>query len=240
MEIVLVLVVLFVAVGIHAGLGFGTALVAMPFLTVLVGLPVAAPLVALVMTVTIGLSLMSNWQHADYRSALTFLGFSLLGMPLGALLIREVNVTVGQGVLGGVLLCFSLFRLANVEIQLRDTTAWRAVAGFLGGCLGVAYNTNAPPVVVYGALVRWPPEQFRGTLQGFFLPSSVMICATHAGFGLWTREVLLLFALAIPVIVLASIVGRRLSRRLSRIGFERLIYVFSGIMGAALVARALV
>ncbi len=239
MELFLVLLVLFVAVTVHAALGFGTALIAMPFLTVLLGLPAAAPLVALVMTLTIAISLYGAWQHVDVRSAATLLGFSVLGMPLGGLLLRHVDVTVGQAGLGVILLVFAAFSLLNVTWTLKEHRAGQAVAGLLGGCFGAAYNTNAPPVVVYGSLVRWPPDRFRGTLQGFFLPSTLLICATHAGFGLWTAPVLSLFVWSVPVIVAACWVGRRFSQILSRRHFERAVHLVSGVMGAGLIARAI-
>ncbi len=238
METFFVLLVLFVAVGVHAGLGFGTALIAMPFLTVMLGLPVAAPVVAIVMTLTILATLAGEWRHIDLRAAATLIGFSILGMPLGALLVREVDPTIGQAGLGLILFCFSVFRLANVPLSVSEHIGWRALAGVSGGCFGAAYNTNAPPVVIYGSLANWPPDQFRGTLQGFFLPSSVLICATHAGFGLWTWEVVVLVAMAIPVVLLAIWFGRIAARHLSRGSFERAVYVLSGVMGAGLMGRA--
>jgi len=38
--------------------------------------------------------------------------------------------------------------------------------------IGGAYGMNGPPLVAYGSLRRWtPPERFRATLQGYFLPA---------------------------------------------------------------------
>ena len=55
--LVLALGVLFFATVIHAVLGFGTALIAMPLLTLLLGLPTAAPVVALHGLVALALAL---------------------------------------------------------------------------------------------------------------------------------------------------------------------------------------
>ncbi len=239
METFIVLIVLFVAVAVHAGLGFGTALISMPVLTVLLGLPVAAPFVALVMTATILVTLSRDWHHADFRSAGTLLAFSLLGMPLGALLVRDVDVAVGQAGLGVVMLAFSLFRLGNIQFHLSDHVGWKLVAGVSAGCFGTAYNINAVPIAVYGSLAGWPPGKFRGTLQGFFLPSTLMICVTHAGFGLWTWQVFQWFVLAVPVVLSACWIGNRVTARLSPEGFERAVYLLSGVMGAGMIVRAL-
>jgi uncharacterized membrane protein YfcA len=104
--------------------------------------------------------------------------------------------------------------------------------GLLAGILGGAYNTNGPPVVLYGALRRWPPERFRATLLGYFLPAAVMICAGHALGGLWSVRVFQLYALSLPAVALALLVGVRLGRRIP----ERL---FGRVLNAALVGLGL-
>jgi hypothetical protein len=63
--------------------------------------------------------------------------------------------------------------------------------------------TNVPPAVMYGAMQQWPVERFRATLQGYFLPAAVLICAGHGLGGLWTRAVLGLYLAAFPCVLLA-------------------------------------
>jgi hypothetical protein len=48
---------------------------------------------------------------------------------------------------------------------------------------------NGPPLVIYGTLQRWSPQHFRATLQGYFLPASVLIMAGYWFAGLWTAAV---------------------------------------------------
>ena len=50
--------------------------------------------------------------------------------------------------------------------------AW--LFGFGAGVLGGAYGMNGPPLVAYGALRHWSPKRFRATLQGYFLPASLV------------------------------------------------------------------
>ena len=95
----------------------------------------------------------------------------------------------------------------------------------MAGVLGGAYNTNGPPVVIYGALRRWPPERFRATLQGYFLPTGLLILTTHGLAGLWTPQILQLYGLSLPLILTAIFLGGKLNQRISPGGFERLIYL---------------
>ena len=92
----------------------------------------------------------------------------------------------------------------------------------------------SPPVIVYGAVRRWSPDQFRVTLQSFFLPVSAMILISHASAGLWTRWVLQLYALSLPVMLVAFWAGSRLNQTIARDHFERIVYVGLIVLGAAL------
>ena len=56
---------------------------------------------------------------------------------------------------------------------------WAYPAGFIAGCLGGAYNTAGPPVIVYGSLRQWPKEEFRAVLQAFFFVNAVFTVASH-------------------------------------------------------------
>ncbi len=105
----------------------------------------------------------------------------------------------------------------------------------MAGILGSAYNTNGPPIVVYGALCRWPPERFRATLQCYFFPTGLVILLSHGLAGLWTRDVLQLYGAALPVIMLAIWVGQKLNHIVSQQRFERLVYTFLVIIGLLLI-----
>lgn len=94
----------------------------------------------------------------------------------------------------------------------------------MAGLLGGAYNANGPPVVVYATLNRWPPQTFRATLQGYFLPTGTLIMLGHGLSGLWSRQVFVLFALALPCVLLGISLGAALHRRVDPARFERLLY----------------
>ncbi len=93
------------------------------------------------------------------------------------------------------------------------------------GVLGGAYNTNAPPLVLYGVLRRWSPGRFRDTLQGYFVPANALIWIGHGLTGLWTVSVVKLYVLALPLVLLAIVLGTRLNQRIPADRFERFLYV---------------
>jgi uncharacterized membrane protein YfcA len=97
---------------------------------------------------------------------------------------------------------------------------------------------NGPPLVVYGALRRWPPQRFRATLQGYFLPASLLGLLGYASLGLWGAAVTRLFILSLPGVLGAILLGRALNDRLRGESFFRFVYAGLVIIGATLLAQA--
>ncbi len=74
-----------------------------------------------------------------------------------------------------MLIAYALFALLKPALPPLESTVWAYPVGFLAGCLGGAFNTPGPPVIVYGNARAWPRDQFRSTLQVIFLASSATV-----------------------------------------------------------------
>lgn len=236
--IVAVLIVVFLAALLRATVGFGDALLAMPLLTLLLGIQAAAPLVALIGMAIALLILWGSWHDLDLRAVGQLVVASLLGMPIGVWLLTDVPAAWVTGGLGLLLIAFALYSLTKPTLPQLGNSRWVYLFGGIAGIFGAAYNTSGPPLVVYGALRRWSPPRFRATLQGFYLPASLLVALSHGLGGLWNRQVFSLFALALPWVALAVWAGNRLNRRIPRATFARLLYWILIGLGVLLVARA--
>lgn len=230
----LALFILFISTLARSTFGFGDALIAMPLLTLTIGVQAATPLVALV-GVTIALTIVGgSWRSIDIRATWRLILASLVGIPVGLFLLTSAPEEVVKGVLGALIILFSLYGLSHPTLPLLHRQNWAYGFGFVAGILGGAYNTNGPPVVIYGTLRRWPPIRFRATLQGYFLPTIIMIAVGHGLSGLWTFEVLQLYALALPLVLAAIFLGGKLNARIPAGRFERFLYVVLIVLGMLL------
>ncbi len=230
----LVLLIVFVTTCIRATLGFGNALLAMPLLTLTVGIHIATPLVGLVSFTTAIFMLLGHWRHVDFGAAWRLVLASFFGIPLGLVMLTQAPEHLIKGLLGLVLILFGLYKLLQFELPRLQSSRTAYAFGFGAGVLGGAYNTNGPFVIIYGTLARWTPEQFRSTLQGYFLISGLVILASHAVAGLWTADVLWLFGATLPVTLLAIVLGNKLARFLPARRFDRLVHMVLVVMGILL------
>lgn len=234
----LIVVVFGLSTLVRATLGFGEALIAVPVLAFVLPVEVAAPIAMLISITVAAIVVAQDWRHVHFRAAGRLVLASLFGIPLGLLLLREVPEPIVKGVLGAVVAVFSAsFFVRDLPVLDDDRLAW--VFGLGAGILGGAYGLNGPPLVVYGTLRRWPPDRFRATLQGYFLPASLMGMTGYAAAGLWTPTVSAYYLRCLPVVLVAIAIGGWLSRRVTPGRF--LVYVHAAliVIGAALLMQAI-
>ena len=185
-----VLIILFVSTLVRAVFGFANALIAMPLLAMTaIGMKTATPLVALVATILSLAILVKDWRIIDLKCTWRLLIGTLPGIPLGLLLLKGPYENTGKIILSLVIMGFSLYTLFRPKL-FSLKREWAAYPfGFLAGILGGAYNSNGPPIVIYGTLRKWPPDCFRANLQGYFFPANLIIIFSHGLGGLWTPTV---------------------------------------------------
>jgi uncharacterized protein len=236
-----VLAVIFLSTLIRSTLGFGEALVAVPLLALRIPVTVAAPLAVLVSVVVAAVIVVQDWQKIEVRSATGLVIASLFGIPLGLLLLVAANEQVVKVVLGIVIATFAIYSmLAKDRLHLKqDHPTWLLGAGFCSGILGGAYGMNGPPLVIYGSLRQWSPQQFRATLQGYFLPASLIGLIGYVAVGLWVPAVTRYFLLSLPGVLVAIVIGRYFNRRLHGSAFFRAVYAGLIVIGAVLVVQSL-
>jgi len=242
---VVVLGVLFLATFVRSTLGFGEALVAVPLLALVLPVQVAAPLAVLVSIMVATIVVIQDWRSVHIRSAGWLVLSTLIGIPLGLLVLKTVSESVIKGILGGLIIAFSLYSLAGrkhgqlprKQNQIHDDRL-APFFGFAAGILGGAYGMNGPPLVIYGVLRRWTPAQFRATLQAYFLIASIVGMTGYAITGLWTRTISNYFLLSLPLALIATFLGRAAHRKLSGPRFLNCVHIGLAAIGVLLLEQA--
>jgi uncharacterized membrane protein YfcA len=233
-----VLAVVFLATLVRSAFGFGEALVAVPLLALLMPVEQAVPLATLVSITVAFVIVLEDWHKVHLGSAWRLVLSTLLGIPPGLLLLTAVPEPVVKAVLAVVIIVFSAYCLARrTPLELRDDRlAW--LFGLGAGVLGGAYGMNGPPLVIYGTLRRWSPEQFRATLQGYFLPASLVGMAGYGLAGLWTPAVTRCYLWTLPLALAAIFLGRVVNRRMTGRSFLLCVHVGLLVVGAVLLIQS--
>jgi uncharacterized membrane protein YfcA len=226
---------------IRSAFGFGEALIAVPLLAFFIPMRVAAPLAVLVSITIAAVVVVQDWRHIHLRSAGWLVLSTLFGIPLGLLLLTRAPEYLVKAALGILILLFALFSITgSARVKLHhDSRNWLLGCGFFAGILGGAYGMNGPPLVIYGSLRGWSAQQFRATLQAYFLPASVLGMVGYLSAGMWTTAVTRDYRLCLPAMLPAVFLGRSINHRLSSAAFSRYIYGGLAAIGVALIGQAL-
>ena len=237
----LVLSIIFLATLIRSAFGFGEGLIAVPLLAFCIPLGVAAPLVVLLSITIAAIVVVQDWKKIHLFSAGWLVLSTLFGIPLGLLLLTTTHQRIVKATLGIIIVAFSIYSLiGRTPLELkRDNRAWLLLCGFFAGILGGAYGMNGPPLVIYGAMRRWSAQHFRATLQGYFLPASIIGMAGYWLAGLWTPAVTHYYLLSLPLTLLGIFVGRVINHRLHGDSFLKFVYLGLAGIGGLLIVQAL-
>lgn len=235
-----VLLVVFLATFIRSAFGFGEALFAVPLLALFIPLKLAAPLAVLVSITIAAVVVAQDWHKIHLRSTGWLVGATLFGIPVGLFLLtssHQRSVRIALAIFIVAFATYSLLGRKPPELK-QDNKAWLLGCGFVAGVFGGAYGMNGPPLVIYGAMRRWSAQHFRATLQGYFLPASIIGMAGYWFAGLWVPSVTHYYLLSLPVLLPAIWLGRVVNHRMHGDTFLRYVYVGLAGVGVVLLAQS--
>jgi uncharacterized membrane protein YfcA len=231
--------VIFLLAGFVQGMtGFGSALVAMPLLSLCIDVKGAVPLCTLSSVVITTFLAMRLKKHLDWRKIFPLCIAAIPGIFVGITLLKKVDsasLSIGLGVLLIAYSCYSLL------VKSRPRTihpAWSYMAGFLSGAIGAAFSAGGPPTIIYATQSDWNKDEIKATLSGFFLFNSYCNATAHAVSGMTTVSVLSLFLYAAPCVLLGTVLGSHCYGRMERAVYLKVIFAFLILMGTMMIVSA--
>ena len=239
--IVLAAGVVFAGAVLQSATGFGFALVAAPLLFVILG-----PQEAVTAGVLLGLEVNLLTLAGEARrprvlrhDAATLVAWSLPGLVLGALALRELpdhvlTVAVAVAVVAALVLRLRA-RRAPPRASAAPPGGWRAaVAGATSGALATSTSLSGPPLVFFLLARGVSPQQMRDTLATVFVALSVLGAPVLLATGTFVMPS------AIGALVVTAAAGQLLGRRaFAWLGGEHYEPAVLGLLAAtAIVALA--
>ncbi len=230
------------AAGFVQGLsGFGFSLVAVAFWAWVMAPDVMGPLVVACALLGQLLGVGTIRRSFEMRRALPFIVGGLLGVPLGAALLPHVEQTVFKTAVGAflVLWCTALLLARELPRIVRGGRLADATAGWLGGVMGGLGGLTGPAPTLWCTLRGWDKDAQRAVFQSFNLTMLAATLMVYAAGGLLTIDTLRLFAIAAPTMLVPTLLGARLYRRIGDIGFRRVVLVLLLASGVVLLVNTL-
>ncbi len=211
--------------------GFGFALIAVPFLVLVVDVREAVVMSTLLGLVNVALLAMRLWRATPWKTVAWLLLGSFAGMPLGLAVLIFTPEDGLRLTVGVVTVVFAAALASGKRVPFTGAIS-ELVVGVVSGVLRTSTSMSGPPVVIYLQGRGQSPDAFRAAMTTFFLVGGLLSVGAFAGAHVVTRRAIALSAAALPCVYLANLAGDRLARRFDPVAFRRLVL-------ALLVATAL-
>ncbi|HDZ84026.1 MAG TPA: sulfite exporter TauE/SafE family protein, partial [Nitrospirae bacterium] len=182
---------IFLIAGFIQGLsGFGSALLAMPLLTIFIDVKVAVPLCILnSLLITSYLSFKLK-DYMEMKKILPLIIGSLPGIYLGIVFLKSMESNLIKMLLGIMIILYCIYSFSSHPGPRKLHRAWAYIAGFGSGFIGTAFSAGGPPSIIYTTLTGWSKDHIKATLTGFYLVGNIIIVIAHAASGLTNTLVL--------------------------------------------------
>lgn len=217
--------------------GFGSGLIAIPLLTLLLPLPAVVPLIVF-LDYTASASQGLRWRKdVRWRELLPLLPFSMVGVLAALVVLRTASAEALSHGLGYFVLFFGAYQLSDLKMSFRYSRGWGVLAGGSGGLIGTLFGTGGPFYVIYFRLRCLNKSEFRATFAATFLIDGSWRLVGYLASGLVTRDFLHTVLMALPVMGVALYVGSHVHTRVSQQAFHYAISLLLVGSGIALVAK---
>jgi uncharacterized protein len=242
LEIIYCCVVMVACYALRGSTGFGAA-AAMPLLGLVIPMKVLVPawtLVGLVASVTL---FGRDRRHVAWREMARLVPGCLVGIGAGLYLFTLLDSSALARGLGVLVLLYGVY---SWWATLRPLPRWNVstrlaapIAGLSGGIVGTAFGTMASVFfAVYFDTLRKGKEQFRATMNAILLALVVLRGAGYWAVGEYTRDVLVIAAIALPMMLAGIFIGNRVHTGMSELAFRRLVAGALMASGAALLVKS--
>ncbi|MFN3750772.1 MAG: sulfite exporter TauE/SafE family protein [Thiobacillus sp.] len=217
--------------------GFGSGLIAVPLLALILPFTLVVPLVVVLDYLASASQGAANRADIRWREILPLLPFSALGVLLALFALSAADAELLLQGLGVFVIAFALYTLSGHTPKQGAARGWGALAGTSGGLIGTLFGTGGPFYVMYFKARGLDKAAFRATFATVFLIDGAGRLLGYAGAGLFTRDFLGVVALALPLMGVALALGGRIHTRLSQEAFQRGISVLLIVSGVALLLK---
>lgn len=217
--------------------GFGSGLIAISLLALILPLQLVVPAIAISDYLASASQGILDRRSVLWRSLWPLLPFMLVGVLTALYLFQQLDPGVLTRALGLFVIAYALYTLSDLHPGQIPNASRAAPLGGLGGLIGTLFGTGGPFYVAY--LQLWGPDksQFRATAATIFLIEGSTRITGYLASGLLVGDSLLLCAGALPLVALGLYAGHQVHTNLSEAAFRRLIGLLLLGSGLALALR---
>ena len=216
--------------------GFAFGIVAAAIWLHVLSPPQATALIVAFGLIVQGVSVWKLRQAIKWGRLMPFLVGGVIGVPLGAGLLRWTMPPNLRMAVGALLVAFSLWNLfrPNLGSMARAGAVADGAVGVFNGLIGGATGLAGIAAVIWCSLRGWPPAEQRAVFQPSGVAVFLMTGLWLGGTGMIGPDTMELFLIGLPALALGTWVGLKLFGKLNDAAFRRVVLVLLLLSGLSL------
>ncbi|WP_186426106.1 sulfite exporter TauE/SafE family protein [Cupriavidus metallidurans] len=174
-------------------------------------------------------------------TVLPFLLGGIVGIPIGVSILPRLDVHLFKLCLGIVLVIWCPIMLFSNRIPpiRRGGRLADAVVGAIGGIMGGIGGFTGIAPTLWCTLRGFDKDKQRVVIQNFNLGALLVTMAVYVGTGIITRDMLPMFAIVAPAMLIPTLLGTRVYIGISDIAFRRIVLTLLTCSGVAMLVAAI-
>jgi uncharacterized membrane protein YfcA len=214
--------------------GFGSALIFIPLASSMIGAKLASPLLLVIDFVAAAPLIPNAWRYADRRDVGTMLLGSLIGVPIGAWALTQMDALAVRWMIVALIVPMLALLMSGWRYRGMPTAALTAAIGALAGFFNGVAQVGGPPIVLYWLRDTTAARVVRANIIIYFAAASVITTISYLIGGVLTTAVIGLAVLTGPAFGVGLWLGSQMFGLASEENFRRACYALIAL--AALVS----
>lgn len=218
--------------------GFGTALIASPVLLNFLPLSQIIPLLALLDMFAAISNVIKDGKKADFSELKFLIPLMFVGSFLGFILLMRVNASYALLAFGIFTLLYAIYSLSGFKPQKKLEKKFVFPFGLSGGFLGAMFGSGGFLYAIYLNGRIETPEKIRVTQTTLIGCSTVFRVILFTTAGVYFSDNLFSLALLfIPSMLIGAFIGKRITLKLSKPQFLKIINVIVLLSGISIIVK---
>lgn len=201
--------------------------------------------VLLLLLVGDAIGILAYGRHASWRLIVRLIPTVAVGLFIGALFMRFIDDVVMRRTIGVLLLGSVLLQVVQrMRARPSDPTVTggphpvaAGVAGVAAGFTTMTANAAGPIMALYFLACRIDKMRFVGTNAWFFGAVNLAKTPLSGALGLFTPQVLWVWAAMVPTVLLGAVAGRLVIGRVTQRQFEAVTMAASAFASLVILLR---